>query len=219
MSSVRELLLRPMFRENPVTLHVLGICSALAITNSLTSSLIMSVSMTAVLVVSSAAISLIRSYLVPSIRLIVQIIIIASAVTIIDQLLTAYLPETARILSVYISLIVTNCIVLGRAEACAIHQPVRTSVLDALGNGLGYSLILIVVAIVRELVGNGSLMGYRLLQLVREGGWYEPNELLLLPPSAFFLIGFIVWAIRTYQPEQVEDQSARPFDLPARRQR
>lgn len=219
MSSLREMLLRPLIRENPVTLHVLGICSALAITNSLTSSLIMSVSMTAVLVVSSAAISLIRHYLVPSIRLIVQIIIIASAVTIIDQLLTAYLPEMARILSVYISLIVTNCIILGRAEAFAIHQPVRASIVDALGNGLGYSLILIVVAIVRELFGSGSLMGYRLLQLARDGGWYDPNELLLLPPSAFFLIGFIVWMIRTYQPEQVEEEETRPFDLPGNGQR
>lgn len=219
MSSLREKLLRPLIRENPVTLHVLGICSALAITNSLTSSLIMSVSMTAVLVVSSAAISLIRHYLVPSIRLIVQIIIIASAVTIIDQLLTAYLPEMARVLSVYISLIVTNCIILGRAEAFAIHQPVRASIMDALGNGLGYSLILIVVAIARELFGNGSLMGYRLLQLARDGGWYDPNELLLLPPSAFFLIGFIVWVIRTYQPEQVEEEDTQPFDLPGNGQR
>jgi Na+-transporting NADH:ubiquinone oxidoreductase subunit D len=219
MSSLREMFLRPLIRENPVTLHVLGICSALAITNSLTSSLIMSVSMTAVLVVSSAAISLIRHYLVPSIRLIVQIIIIASAVTIIDQLLTAYLPEVARTLSVYISLIVTNCIVLGRAEACAMHQPVRASVMDALGNGLGYSLILIVVAIVRELFGNGSLMGYRLLQLARDGGWYEPNELLLLPPSAFFLIGFIIWVIRTHRPEQQESEETRPFDLPGNGQR
>lgn len=214
MNSLRDMLLRPLIRENPVTLHVLGICSALAITNSLTSSLIMSISMTAVLVVSSAAISLIRHYLVPSIRLIVQIIIIASAVTVIDQLLTAFLPETARILSVYISLIVTNCIVMGRAEACAMHQPVRASIVDALGNGLGYSIILIVVAIVREFFGNGSLMGYRLLQLARDGGWYNPNELLLLPPSAFFLIGFIVWAIRTFRPEQVEPETTRPFDLP-----
>ncbi len=219
MSSLRKLLLHPLVRENPITLHVLGICSALAITNSLTSSLIMSVSMTAVLVVSSAAISLIRKYLVPSIRLIVQIIIIASAVTIIDQLLTAYLPEMARILSVYISLIVTNCIILGRAEAFAIHQPVRASIMDALGNGLGYSLILVVVAIVRELFGNGSLMGYRLLQLARDGGWYHPNEMLLLPPSAFFLIGFIVWVFRTYQPEQVEAEETRPFDLPGNGQR
>jgi Na+-transporting NADH:ubiquinone oxidoreductase subunit D len=219
MSSLRDMLLRPLVRENPVTLHVLGICSALAITNSLTSSLIMSISMTAVLVVSSAAISLIRQYLVPSIRLIVQIIIIASAVTIIDQLLTAFMPETARILSVYISLIVTNCIVMGRAEACAMHQPVRASIVDALGNGLGYSLVLIVVAIVRELFGNGSLMGYRLLQLARDGGWYNPNEMLLLPPSAFFLIGFIIWAIRTFRPEQIEPETTRPFDLPDNGQR
>ena len=219
MTPLREVLLRPLIRENPVTLHVLGICSALAITNSLTSSLIMSVAMTTVLIVSNVAISLIRSYLQPSVRLIVQIIIIASAVTIIDQLLTAYLPDAARTLSVYISLIVTNCIVLGRAEAFAMHNPARSSVVDALGNGLGYSLILILVATVRELFGNGSLMGYRLLELARDGGWYDPNELFLLPPSAFFLIGFIIWAIRTFQPQQEEEAESQPFDLPGRERR
>jgi len=213
MKTPLETLLRPLIRENPVTLHVLGICSALAITNSLTSSLIMSLSLTVVLIVSNASVSLIRRHLQPSIRLIVQIIIIASAVTVIDQLLTAFLPDTARTLSVYISLIVTNCIVLGRAEAFAMHNPVRPSILDALGNGLGYSLILVLVAIVRELFGSGSLMGYRLLHLVRDGGWYEPNALLLLPPSAFFIIGFIIWAIRTRRPEQVEPTQTRIFDL------
>ncbi len=175
-----------MLRENPVTLHVLGICSALAITNSLTSSLIMSVSLTAVLVMTNVAISLIRKHLPSSVRLIVQITIIASAVTVIDQVLTAYLPDAAKTLSVYVALIVTNCIVLGRAEACAMKQGVGTSILDALGNGLGYSIILIVVAVIRELLGNGSLMGRRILELVHEGGWYEPNAMLLLPPSAFF---------------------------------
>lgn len=213
MKTPLDTLLRPLIRENPVTLHVLGICSALAITNSLTSSLIMSLSLTAVLVVSNASVSLIRRHLQPSIRLIVQIIIIASAVTVIDQLLTAFLPDAARTLSVYVSLIVTNCIVLGRAEAFAMHNPVRPSILDALGNGLGYSLILVLVAIVRELFGSGSLMGYRLLYLVRDGGWYEPNGLLLLPPSAFFVIGFIIWAIRTRRPEQVEQPEPRVFDL------
>ncbi len=137
MIRLRDTLLRPLIDENPVTLHVLGICSALAITNSLTSSVIMSVAMTTVLVVSNAAISLIRRYLQPSIRLIVQIVIIASAVTVIDQALTAFLPDAARTLSVYISLIVTNCIVLGRAEAFAMHNPVRPSIADAIGNGLG----------------------------------------------------------------------------------
>ncbi len=172
MSSMQTLT-KPLLKENPVTLHVLGICSALAITNSLTSSLIMSVALTAVLVISNAAISAVRHYLPSSVRLLVQITIIASAVTVIDQFLIAYMPEAARTLSVYISLIVTNCIVLGRAEACAMKHGIGTSILDALGNGMGYSLILIIVATIRELFGNGTLMGYRLLELVHEGGWFQ----------------------------------------------
>lgn len=205
---------KPILRENPVTLHVLGICSALAITNSLTSSLIMSICLTAVLVMTNVAISLVRKHLPSSVRLIVQITIIASAVTIIDQVLTAYLPDAAKTLSVYVALIVTNCIVLGRAEACAMKQGVGTSILDALGNGLGYSIVLIIVAVIRELFGNGSLMGYRILELVHEGGWYEPNAMLLLPPSAFFIIGFLVWVIRVWKPEQREKAEFRPAPLP-----
>jgi Na+-transporting NADH:ubiquinone oxidoreductase subunit D len=210
---------KPILRENPVTLHVLGICSALAITNSLTSSLIMSLCLTAVLVMTNVAISLIRKHLPSSVRLIVQITIIASAVTIIDQVLTAYLPDAAKTLSVYVALIVTNCIVLGRAEACAMKQGVGTSILDALGNGLGYSIVLIIVAVIRELFGNGSLMGYRILELVHEGGWYEPNAMLLLPPSAFFIIGFLVWVIRVWKPEQREKAEFRPAPLPDRERR
>jgi len=210
----KETFLKPLLRENPVTLHVLGICSALAITNSLTSSLIMSVSLTSVLVITNVTISLIRKHLPSSVRLIVQITIIASAVAIIDQVLTAYLPDAAKTLRVYISLIVTNCIVLGRAEACAMKHGVGTSILDALGNGLGFSIILIIVAVIRELFGNGSLMGHRILELAQEGGWYEPNAMLLLPPSAFFIIGFIVWGIRSWKPEQVEKAEFKPAPLP-----
>lgn len=217
MTSLRQALTRPLFRENPVTLHVLGICAALAITNSLTSSLIMSLSLTIVLVISNVSISLIRHHLPSSVRIIVQIIIIASAVTVIDELLTAFLPETARTLSVYVALIVTNCIVLGRAEACAIKSSVGTSIVDAIGNGLGYSIILISVATIRELFGSGSLMGYRLLALARDGGWFEPNEMLLLPPSAFFIIGFMVWGIRAWKPEQQEEPEFRPIEIPADR--
>jgi len=211
--------LTPLIRENPVTFHVLGICAALAITNSLTSSLIMSAAMTIVLVISNAAISLIRKHLPGSVRMIVQITIIASAVTVIDQLLSAFLPETARTLSVYISLIVTNCIVLGRAEACAMKHGVGTSILDALGNGLGYSIILVIVAIIRELFGNGSLMGYRILELVQDGGWFQPNEMLLLPPSAFFIIGFMVWVVRSWKPEQREREEFEPIPLPMEEER
>lgn len=215
----KQTFLKPLLRENPVTLHVLGICSALAITNSLTSSLIMSVSLTSVLVMTNVTISLIRKHLPSSVRLIVQITIIASAVAIIDQFLTAYLPDAAKTLRVYIALIVTNCIVLGRAEACAMKQGVGTSFLDALGNGLGFSIILITVAVIRELLGNGSLMGHRILELVHEGGWYEPNAMLLLPPSAFFIIGFIVWGIRSWKPEQIEQADFKPAPLPDREKR
>jgi len=215
----RQTFLAPLLKENPVTLHVLGICSALAITNSLTSSLIMSAAMTVVLLITNTTISLIRNHLPASVRIIVQITIIASAVTIIDQFLTAFLPDAARTLSVYISLIVTNCIVLGRAEACAMKSNVGTSILDALGNGLGYSIVLVIVSVIRELFGSGSLMGYRLLELARDGGWYQPNEMLLLPPSAFFIIGFLVWAIRSWKPEQAEKPEFKPIPLPGRENR
>jgi Na+-transporting NADH:ubiquinone oxidoreductase subunit D len=211
--SLGSRLFAPLIRENPVTLHVLGVCSALAITNSLTSSLVMSAAMMVVLIVSNFFISLIRHHLPASVRIIVQITIIASAVTVIDQLLSAFLPDTARTLSVYISLIVTNCIVLGRAEACAMKNTVGASILDAIGNGLGYSIVLIIVATLRELFGSGSLMGYRILELVQDGGWYQPNEMMLLPPSAFFIIGCLVWAIRNWKPEQREKPDFKPFLL------
>ena len=195
--SSRQSFIDPLVKENPVTLHVLGICSALAITNSLTSSLIMSVALTTVLLLSNMAISLVRRHLPSSVRLIVQITIIASAVTIID----------------------TNCIVLGRAEACAMKHGVGTSILDALGNGLGYSIILIIVASIRELFGDGSLMGYRIFELAHEGGWYQENALFLLAPSAFFIIGFLVWAIRSWKPEQKEKPDFQPLPLPEREKR
>ena len=209
----------PLLKENPVTLHVLGICSALAITNSLTSSLIMSAALTTVLILSNTAISLVRNYLPSSVRLIVQITIIASAVTVIDQFLAAFMPDAARTLSVYIALIVTNCIVLGRAEACAMKNDVGTSILDALGNGLGYSLILVIVATIRELLGNGTLMGHQLFELAHEGGWFQENALFLLAPSAFFIIGFLVWGIRSWKPEQNEKPEFEPLPLPQREER
>ena len=211
--STKQSLITPLLKENPVTLHVLGICSALAITNSLTSSLIMSVAMIIVLIISNTTISLIRKHLPASVRIIVQITIIASAVAVIDQLLTAFLPDAARTLSVYISLIVTNCIVLGRAEACAMKNTVGISILDAIGNGLGYGLVLIIVSTIRELFGNGSLMGFRILELIQDGGWYQPNSLLLLPPSAFFIIGILVWTIRSWKPEQCEKQEFEPIPI------
>ncbi len=218
MSSMQTIT-TPLLKENPITLHVLGICSALAITNSLTSSLIMSVALITVLIISNTAISAVRHFLPSSVRLLVQITIIASAVTVIDQFLKAFLPDAARLLSVYISLIVTNCIVLGRAESCAMKNDVRTSILDALGNGLGFSLILIIVATIRELLGNGTLMGYRILELAHEGGWFQENALFLLAPSAFFIIGFLIWGIRSWKPEQKEKSDFKPIPLPFQEER
>ena len=211
--NIREVLYPPLLKENPVTLHVLGICAALAITNSVTSSMIMSLATISVLVISNATISLIRNHLPGSVRIIVQITIIASAVTVIDQCMQAFVPELARTLSVYISLIVTNCIVLGRAEACAMKHGVAHSVWDAIGNGVGYGIVLITVAVIRELFGNGSLMGYEILTLTRDGGWFEPNELMMLAPSAFFIVGFMIWGVRTWSPDQVEQADFQPAPL------
>jgi len=209
----------PLIDENPITLNVLGICSALAITNSLTSSLIMSAALTTVLVLSNATISLVRKLLPSSVRLIVQITVIASVVTVIDQFLKAYLPEAASRLTVYVALIITNCIVLGRAEACAMKENVGTSILDALGNGFGYSLILIIVAFTRELLGRGSLLGYQVLEPLSQGGWFPENALVMLAPSAFFVIGVLVWIIRSWKPEQCEQPDFEPMPLPGKEQR
>lgn len=204
MTGSRETLVAPLISRNPVTLHVLGICSALAITNSLLTALIMSLSLTAVLVFSNMSISLIRNHLPNSVRIIVQVTIIATAVIVVDELLKAYAPGVARTLSVFVGLIVTNCIVLGRAEAFAVKNNVFMAALDGVGNGLGYSLVLVVVAVIRELLGAGTLLGFVILPLARDGGWYVPNQMLLLPPSAFFIIGFLIWLIRSRRPEQVE---------------
>lgn len=209
--SARDALLQPLLDENPVTLQVLGICSALAITNSLYSALIMSLSLTSVLAFSNVTISLIRHHLPDSVRIIVQMTVIASGVIVVDELLKAFVPDTERTLSVFVGLIVTNCIVLGRAEAFASQNKVGISFLDGIGNGLGYSLILITVATFRELFGTGALLGWKILPLVDAGGWFEPNLLLLLPPSAFFIIGFLIWGIRSWKTGQVEQPDFRPI--------
>jgi Na+-transporting NADH:ubiquinone oxidoreductase subunit D len=203
--SVRETLFAPVIQNNPIALQILGICSALAVTSSLQVSLVMSVALTAVTAFSSFFISCIRSYIPSSIRIIVQMTIIASLVIVVDQILKAVAYDISKQLSVFVGLIITNCIVMGRAEAFAMKNPPLPSFLDGLGNGLGYSFVLIVVGVVRELFGAGSLMGIEILPVVTEGGWYNPNGLLLLPPSAFFLIGFLIWAIRAVQTEQVEE--------------
>jgi Na+-transporting NADH:ubiquinone oxidoreductase subunit D len=210
-SKARDTLLNPLINENPVTLQVLGICSALAITNSLYSALIMSLALTSVLAFSNVAISLIRHHLPSSVRIIIQVTIIASGVIVVDELLKAFLPDTARTLSVFVGLIVTNCIVLARAETFAAHNPVGYSFLDGIGNGMGYGLVLVVVAVIRELFGSGSLLGFNILPLNEEGGWFEPNALLLLPPSAFFIIGLLVWAIRSWKIKQIERSEFNPI--------
>ena len=203
--SVRETLFSPVIQNNPIALQILGICSALAVTSSLQVSLVMSVALTAVTAFSSFFISCIRSYIPSSIRITVQMTIIASLVIVVDQILKAVAYDISKQLSVFVGLIITNCIVMGRAEAFAMKNPPVPSFLDGLGNGLGYSFVLIAVGVVRELFGAGSLMGIEILPVVTEGGWYNPNGLLLLPPSAFFLIGFLIWAIRAVQTEQVEE--------------
>lgn len=211
MIRARDALLNPLLDENPVTLQVLGICSALAITNSLYSALVMSLALTAVLAYSNVVISLMRRHLPASVRIIVQMTVIASGVIVVDELLQAFAPETAKTLSVFVGLIITNCIVLGRAEAFAAHNRVGISFLDGIGNGMGYSLILIAVAVIRELFGAGTLMGAEIFQTVGNGGWFEPNAMLLLPPSAFFIIGFIIWGIRSRKPEQREQPDFAPL--------
>ncbi|MEQ8799141.1 MAG: NADH:ubiquinone reductase (Na(+)-transporting) subunit D [Salinisphaeraceae bacterium] len=194
----------PLFNNNPIALQILGICSALAVTTQLATSLLMCLALTSVLACSNAAISMIRNQIPSSIRIIVQMTIIASLVIVVDQVMKAFAYDLAKQLSVFVGLIITNCIVMGRAEAFAMKEPPGMSFLDGLGNGLGYSLILIVVGSIRELFGSGSLLGYQILPLVSQGGWYEPLGLMLLPPSAFFIIGFFIWGLRSWKTDQVE---------------
>ena len=206
---IKDTLFRPVFRDNPIALQILGICSALAVTSSMQVSLVMAVALTLVTAFSSFFISAIRHYIPSSIRIIVQMTVIASLVIVVDQILKAYAYDTSKQLSVFVGLIITNCIVMGRAEAFAMKNPPVQSFLDGFGNGLGYSFILMAVAFVRELLGSGKLFGLEVLPLVTEGGWYAPNGLLLLPPSAFFLIGLLIWAIRSLQKDQVEEPEFR----------
>jgi Na+-transporting NADH:ubiquinone oxidoreductase subunit D len=200
----RKVILDPLVDNNPITLQILGICSALAVTTTLSASLIMCLALTGVIAASNVSISMIRHHVPSSIRIIVQMTIIASLVIVVDQLLKAYAFEIAKRLSVFVGLIITNCIVLGRAEAFAMKNPPWMSFLDGIGNGLGYSIVLIVVGTTRELLGSGTLLGYEILKLVNEGGWYYGNGMMLLPPSAFFIIGLLIWGLRTWKAEQVE---------------
>jgi len=203
-NEAKSSLIDPLIDNNPITLQVLGVCSALAVTTNMMAALIMSIALTAVTAFSGLFISSIRHHIPSSIRIIVQMTIIASLVIVVDQILKAYAYEASKQLSVFVGLIITNCIVLGRAEAYAMKNPPMMSFLDGIGNGLGYSLILMVVAFFRELLGAGKLFGYPIIPVANEGGWYIPNGLMLLPPSAFFVIGLLIWLIRSWKTEQIE---------------
>ena len=202
--SNKDLIMDPVFDNNPIALQVLGICSALAVTTQLSTSFVMAIAVTIVTGCSSAAIAAIRDRIPSSIRIIVQMTIIASLVILVDLVLKAFAFKLSQELSVFVGLIITNCIVMGRAEGFAMKNNVKDSFMDGIGNGLGYGLILLVVGFFRELFGSGKLFGQIILPLKADGGWYEPNGLMLLSPSAFFIIGFFIWALRTWKPDQIE---------------
>lgn len=202
----KEVLLDPLVDNNPIALQVLGICSALAVTTKMDTAVVMTLAVIAVLTLSNLSVSLIRNFIPPSIRIIVQLTIIASLVIVTDQILKAYLFETSKQLSVFVGLIITNCIIMGRAEAYAMQNPPKLAFFDAIGNGLGYSVVLISVAFVRELFGTGRIAGMTVFPTVSEGGWYVPNGLMVLSPAAFLLIGCFIWAVRAWKPEQVEEE-------------
>lgn len=202
--SYRRKILDPLIDNNPITVQILGVCSALAVSSSLRPALIMSVAVICVLAFSNVAVSLLRRYMPHSIRLILETTLIASAVIVVDEILKAFAPEVSRMLSVFVGLIITNCIILSRAESFAMHNTVGTSLIDGVGNGLGYSIILIIVAACRELLSKGTLLDRKLLPLINNDGWYQGSEFMLLAPSAFFIIGLIIWAIRSCRQEQIE---------------
>ena len=203
--STKEILLNPLFVNNPIGLQILGICSALAVTTKMSVALVMCIALTLVTAFSNLFISMIRNQIPGSIRIIVQMTIIASLVIVVDQVLGAVAYDISKQLSVFVGLIITNCIVMGRAEAFAMQNPPGLSFLDGIGNGLGYSVVLMVVATIREFFGSGSLFGIEIMPLVTNGGWYSPMGLMLLPPSAFFIIGLLIWALRAWKTEQVEE--------------
>lgn len=207
MASAKEmksLVLGPVISNNPITLQALGICSALAVTTKMDKALVMGIGLTLTVAFSSFFISLIRNHIPASIRMIVQMVIIASLVIVVDQVLKAYAYGLSKELSVFVGLIMTNCIVMGRAKAYAMKSPPVMSFLDGIGNGLGYSLLLMAVATIRELFGSGTIFGAEILPLISNGGWYQPVGILLMPPSAFFIIGLLIWGVRTWRPEQVD---------------
>ena len=205
MATLKEALTSPVFKNNPIALQILGICSALAVTSSMKVTVVMCISVILVTAFSSFAVSLIRNHIPGAIRIIVQMVIIASLVIVVDQVLKAYAFAISKQLSVFVGLIITNCIVMGRAEGYAMKNSVKSSFLDGIGNGLGYSFILLSVGFFRELLGSGKLYGHTVFELTTDGGWYPFNGLMLLAPSAFFLIGLMIWVIRSFKPDQLEE--------------
>ncbi|MEM5536273.1 NADH:ubiquinone reductase (Na(+)-transporting) subunit D [Neptuniibacter pectenicola] len=210
MSATKEVLITPLFKNNPIGLQILGVCSALAVTSNLNTALVMALAVTVVTAFSNMFVSLIRNQIPSSVRIICQMTIIASLVIVVDQILKAYAYDVSKQLSVFVGLIITNCIVMGRAEAFAMKNPPGISFLDGIGNGLGYGVVLIFVGFLRELFGAGKLFGMEVLPLVNDGGWYLANGLMLLPPSAFFIIGMFIWLVRSFDKAQVE---APEFEL------
>ena len=206
MAKVKDVLVDPIFNNNPITLQVLGICSALAVTTKMDTALVMTVAVVGVIMSSNFFVSALRNQIPTNIRIIVQLTLIASLVIVVDQILKAYLFEMSKQLSVFVGLIITNCIIMGRAEAYAMQNPPGMSLVDGIGNGLGYGAILMGTAFLRELFGSGSLFGTQVLPLATEGGWYTPNGLMVLSPGAFFIIGFFIWALRVWKPEQNESE-------------
>jgi Na+-transporting NADH:ubiquinone oxidoreductase subunit D len=204
MANIKNTLLEPVVANNPIALQILGICSALAVTSSMKVAFVMCLALTIVTAFSNFFVSLIRNYIPGSIRIIVQMTIIASLVIVVDQVLKAVAYDISKQLSVFVGLIITNCIVMGRAEAFAMKNPPIPSFLDGIGNGLGYSVILMLVAFIRELFGAGKLWGYDVFTPISDGGWYVPNGMMLMPPSAFFLIGILIWVLRSWKKSQVE---------------
>ena len=205
MKTYKEILLDPIIKNNPIALQILGICSALAVTSKLETAIVMSLAVTLVTGFSNMFVSFLRNHIPSSIRILVEMTIIASLVIIADQMIKAYAYDVSKQLSVYTGLIITNCIVMGRAEAYALQNPPVRSFLDGIGNGMGYSVVLLIIGFVRELLGAGKLLGFSVLPTVNDGGWYVTNGLMLMPPSAFFLIGLLIWIIRTYKPDQIEE--------------
>ncbi len=203
-SDAKKILTGPIADNNPIALQVLGICSALAVTSSMKNALVMTLAVIFVTAFSNLFISIIRNHIPSSVRIIVQMAIIASLVIVVDQVLKAFSYQLSKELAVFVGLIITNCIVMGRAEAFAMKEKPGVSFLDGIGNGLGYGAILMLVAFVRELFGFGTLFGYEILPLIQNGGWYQANGLLVLPFSSFFVIGLLIWGLRQWKPEQVE---------------